>query len=50
MDVVDKLYSGYGDMAPHGSGPEINRIYTEGTPYLEKQFPRMDYIKTATIM
>ncbi len=48
-DVVDKLYSGYGEGAPRGRGPEQQRIQTEGNPYLVKDFPKLDYVKKATI-
>lgn len=49
MDVVDKIYSGYGEGAPRGQGPEQGRIQMEGNAYLLKSFPKMDFIKTATI-
>jgi peptidyl-prolyl cis-trans isomerase A (cyclophilin A) len=49
MNVVDKIYSGYGEGAPRGNGPEQGRIQMEGNAYLTKSFPKMDYIKTATI-
>lgn len=49
MDIVDKIYSGYGEGAPRGQGPEQSRIQAEGNAYLLKSFPKMDYIKTATI-
>ena len=49
MDVVDKLHSGYGDGAPRGKGPELGRIVAEGNAYLAKDFPNLDYIKSATI-
>lgn len=49
MDVVDKIYSGYGEGAPTGSGPNQGRIQAEGNSYLTKDFPKMDYIKKATI-
>jgi peptidyl-prolyl cis-trans isomerase A (cyclophilin A) len=49
MDVVDKIYDGYGEGAPRGKGPEQGRIQNEGNAYLTKEFPKMDYIKTATI-
>jgi peptidyl-prolyl cis-trans isomerase A (cyclophilin A) len=49
MDVVDKLYSGYGEGAPSGRGPEQQRIQGEGNGYLNKDFPKLDYIKKATI-
>ena len=50
MSVVDKLYGGYGEGAPNGKGPDTNRFDTEGNAYLQKEFPMMDYIKTATIV
>jgi peptidyl-prolyl cis-trans isomerase A (cyclophilin A) len=50
MDVVDKIYSGYGEGAPRGNGPEQGRIQSEGNAYLMKSFPKLDYIKSATIV
>ena len=49
MDVVDALYSGYGEGAPNGRGPNQAQIQSQGNAYLTKDFPQMDYIKTATI-
>jgi peptidyl-prolyl cis-trans isomerase A (cyclophilin A) len=49
MDVVDKVYSGYGEGAPSGNGPSQERLQAEGNTYLTKDFPKMDYIKKATI-
>jgi peptidyl-prolyl cis-trans isomerase A (cyclophilin A) len=49
MNVVDALYSGYGEGAPSGRGPEQGRIQREGNAYLKKDFPSLDYIKKATI-
>ena len=49
MDVVEKLYSGYGDGAPRGNGPEQGKIQAEGNTYLNKDFPKLDYIRKATI-
>ena len=50
MDVVDQIYDGYGEGAPRGKGPEQGRIQSEGNAYLKKDFPKMDFIKTATIV
>jgi len=49
MEIVDKLYSGYGEGAPGGRGPEQGKIQMEGNEYLNKSFPKLDYIKKATI-
>ena len=50
MDVVDKIYSGYGEGAPRGAGPDQGRIQQEGNAYLKKDFPKLDYIQSATIV
>ena len=49
MDVVDKIYNGYGEGAPRGKGPDQGRTQGEGNAYLTKDFPKLDYIKAATI-
>ena len=49
MNVVDALYAGYGEGAPQGNGPSQGRLQMEGNAYLVKDFPRMDYIKKASI-
>ncbi|MBV9768440.1 MAG: peptidylprolyl isomerase [Bryobacterales bacterium] len=51
MDVVDKLYSGYGEIPPMGgSGPDPDKIGAEGDAYLVKNFPKIDKIKVAKIV
>ncbi|HEX7669211.1 MAG TPA: peptidylprolyl isomerase [Polyangiaceae bacterium] len=45
MNVVDKLYSGYG----RNNVPDQGRITTEGNAYLQKTYPKLDYVKKATI-
>jgi peptidyl-prolyl cis-trans isomerase A (cyclophilin A) len=50
MDVVEKLYSGYGEGAPDGNGPNQELIQTRGRTYLERSFPKLDTIKTATLV
>jgi peptidyl-prolyl cis-trans isomerase A (cyclophilin A) len=49
MDVVDSIYSGYGEGAPRGQGPDQGRVQTEGNAYLVEAFPKLDYVKKATI-
>jgi len=49
MDVVDKLNAEYGEGAPRGRGPDQGRVQTEGNAYLQRDFPRMDFVRKATI-
>ena len=49
MDVVDSLFSGYGEGAPSGHGPNQGIVQSLGNAYLEKAFPKLDYIEKATI-
>jgi peptidyl-prolyl cis-trans isomerase A (cyclophilin A) len=44
MDVVDKIYSGYGER------PEQDKITNEGDAYITKNFPMIDKIKMAKIL
>jgi peptidyl-prolyl cis-trans isomerase A (cyclophilin A) len=50
MEVFDRIYFGYGEGAPRGAGPEQGRIEQEGNAYLEREFPRLDYIRTARVV
>lgn len=50
MDVVDRLYAGYGEGPPGGQGPDQDRIEAEGNSYLEKEYPLLDAVKTARIV
>ena len=49
MNVVDSLYSGYGEGAPQGNGPDQSMIQRDGNAYLERDFPMLDRIVTARI-
>jgi peptidyl-prolyl cis-trans isomerase A (cyclophilin A) len=44
MNVVEKLYGGYGERPNQGS------ITMEGKAYLDKNFPKLDHIKSATVI
>jgi peptidyl-prolyl cis-trans isomerase A (cyclophilin A) len=46
MNVVDKLYSGYGEQITELQ----DTITAQGNAYLEKEWPKLDAIKTATIV
>jgi len=51
MDVVQKLYSGYGDLPEMGGrGPSEEAISKGGKAYLDKNFPMLDTIKMATVV
>ncbi|MHB8754327.1 MAG: peptidylprolyl isomerase [Candidatus Acidiferrales bacterium] len=43
MDVVNQLYSGYGE------SPDQGKIQSQGKVYLEKSFPKLDTIITARV-
>ncbi len=45
MDIVDKFFAGYAS-----SGPDQGKLQYEGNAYLEKEFPKLDYIKKASVM
>jgi peptidyl-prolyl cis-trans isomerase A (cyclophilin A) len=49
MDVVNSLYSGYGEGAPSGRGPDQGRLQGEGNSYLKSAFPQMDYTLKTTV-
>jgi len=49
MENIDLLYSEYGEGAPSGAGPSQRMVQLEGNAYLRASFPKLDYIKTATI-
>jgi peptidyl-prolyl cis-trans isomerase A (cyclophilin A) len=46
MEVVDKLYGGYGEQVTQLQG----EIAQQGNKFLEKNFPELDKIKKATIV
>ena len=49
IDVVGKLYAGYGEGAPSGPGPSQSLLQVQGNAYLDKLFPKLDGIKTARV-
>jgi len=50
MATVDSLYSGYGEGAPRGQGPDQGMIMRRGNRYLEDSFPKLDAIRTARVV
>jgi len=50
MENVDEIHTGYGEGAPRGAGPNQGRIQMDGNKYLKENFPKLDYIKSATVV
>jgi peptidyl-prolyl cis-trans isomerase A (cyclophilin A) len=50
MNVVESLYGGYGEGAPSGAGPAQDQIEKQGKAYLDQGWPKLDSIKTATLV
>lgn len=50
MEVVDRLHAGYGEGGPGRNAPDQGRIEHEGNDYLRREFPELDYIRTARIV
>jgi peptidyl-prolyl cis-trans isomerase A (cyclophilin A) len=50
MEVVDQLYSGYGEGAPQGQGPAQGQIQSQGNAYLTQSFPLLDHIIRARVV
>jgi peptidyl-prolyl cis-trans isomerase A (cyclophilin A) len=49
MDVVDRLYKGYGEGGPPGKGPNQGKIQNQGNKYLKENFPKLSYIVSAKV-
>ncbi len=49
MDVAQSFYSGYGEGAPMGNGPDQQLIQSQGETYFAANFPKLDKIKSATV-
>jgi peptidyl-prolyl cis-trans isomerase A (cyclophilin A) len=50
MNVVETMYEGYGEGAPQGAGPDQDQMEKQGKPYLDKGWPKLDSIKTTTLL
>ena len=51
MEVVDKLYSGYGEASGGGMrGGKQARLFEEGNVWLDKEFPKLDRLIRATVI
>jgi homoserine O-acetyltransferase len=51
LDVIDRLYAGYGETAGGGMrGGKQGPIEAEGNRYFERLFPKLDYIRSARLV
>lgn len=50
FESVKALYNGYGEGAPRGKGPSQAKLFSVGNAYLKGDFPKLDYIVTASIV
>jgi cyclophilin family peptidyl-prolyl cis-trans isomerase len=51
LDVADKLYADYGEKSGGGiRAGKQDRMFKEGNAYLQKEFPKLDYIVKAKVM
>jgi homoserine O-acetyltransferase len=51
MEVAAALYAEYGEAAGGGiRGGKQGPLFEEGNAYLERRFPRLDYIVRATVV
>lgn len=49
MDVVERFYSGYGEGAPSGKGPNQGLIQKQGNEYLEAYYPKLSYFSKVVV-
>lgn len=50
MENVDKIYSGYGESEPDGNDPRQSDVAGRGHFYLEKNYPKLDVVRSATLV
>ena len=52
LEVLDRLYTDYstGRGGPAPSGPDQDSIQAQGNAYLQRNFPQLDYIKSARVV
>jgi peptidyl-prolyl cis-trans isomerase A (cyclophilin A) len=49
MDIIDELFSDYGELPPKGKGPDPDLIKERGLDYL-KEFPKLSQIVSAEVV
>ena len=49
LDVLDRVYAGYGELPPAGKGPDYAKAWVQGNKYLDENFPEMTKVVSATL-
>ena len=51
MNIADSIYSGYGELAGGGiRGGKQDSLFENGNQYLDKYFPKLDFIIEARLI
>jgi cyclophilin family peptidyl-prolyl cis-trans isomerase len=50
LEIVDKFYAGYGELRPTGKFIDPGGVEEGANAYLIPRFPKLDYIKRASIL
>lgn len=50
MDVLFRLYAGYGEVPPQGTGPSFGCIASHGNEYLSRRYPQLDSIQRVRVI
>jgi peptidyl-prolyl cis-trans isomerase A (cyclophilin A) len=50
MDLLFRLYSGYGELQPRGRGPLFRCVVSHGNRYLDRRYPNLDRIERAVVV
>ncbi len=50
MEAAGQISSFYGELSPKGGGPDPKKLEGLGNEYLIREFPRLDYIRTARLV
>ena len=50
MELVDQFYAGYGELRPQGKFIDPGGVEEGANAYIVPRFPKLDYIKRATIL
>jgi hypothetical protein len=49
-ETLQKLYKGYGDIPPFGTGPDQQELHVQGNTYIHEMFPHTDFLKSCHLL